>query len=243
MLPTDNMGFFTSAKNAAVKTKLRGEVALLDREIATRQKALGVELYDLLVVICAGGGNKMAGLKAPSIFHANQAKIQEPFEACRSDIRLLMEDKEAKEQEIVHIEANRERSRPSRDKQEALTKAGNWISETGTEAKLQVLIKKIDRDMKLRKEQFGLDVFEVMHTEEAAGQSSPGKAGVLGKITGTGKGAATGVKTGIASRLSKMSKSEQDIQDCIERAKKDVGLIEYRKDLKVREMSRLENEN
>ena len=82
------MGFFTSAKNAAIKTKVRGEIALIDREITTRQKALGVDLYKLLVV----SDTTIAGVKTPSMFHALQSQIQEPFDSCRSDICLLMND-------------------------------------------------------------------------------------------------------------------------------------------------------
>jgi len=214
------MGFF----NAVQKTKLRGEIALLDREIKARQNEFGIELYDLLIVL-ARSKSTFGPIKTPSVFHAIETSLKEPFEACHADIQQLKDQKDAKEQEVVHLEVNRERAPPARTNREALGKAGSWISDTSSEAKLAVQIKLLERQIQSRKEQFGIDVFVILDNNED-------------KKTGN---RLSSPKKGIASRLSKLSNSEQEIEDCVDRAKKDVSSIRRRQQDKEREIEYLDN--
>jgi hypothetical protein len=244
------MGFFTSVKNAGAKAKLKGEIALLDREIQTRRHSLGVELYNLLQLT---EHSKTVNIATPSIFHANESQIKIPYEACRADLRILQNEMEAKRLELERIAVNRERARPPRTNQERLEKAGSWMSDTGSEAKLQVELKMLERKMKSRKEKFGVDVCEHLDTlpsktsESTAASRAMNKtdekkkgSGRLGILTGGSKSPVSGVKSGIASQFSKLSKSEKEIQECLGRAKRDITFIENQKDLKNREIERLE---
>jgi hypothetical protein len=243
------MGFFGSVKNKAITVKLQGEMTLLDREIKTSQQKFGTHLYTLLTQLerdKAFGGV----LKMPSIFHANEAAIKVPFEECRKDIAYLQNDKEAKELEIIHLQSHRDRAPPSRNNQEALQKVGSRISDASKETTLQVQINMLERNIKQRKEKFGVDVFDLVCdvTEKSTTTTVSREQQIIdnssessSKRKGLFSGVTRGLSKGVASGLSKLSPGEKEIKACIESAKKDVQRIRDQKNAKQREIDELES--
>merc|ERR1711971_1165427 len=88
-----------------------------------------------------------------------------------------------------------------------MTKAGRAISNASNGTKLQAQMALLDREMKIRKEQFGLEIFD--HT--TASDDKEAKGGVAGAVSNV---------------MSSFSQEEKDIQACIDKAKKDVASIE-----------------
>lgn len=206
-------------KNAGNKTKLRGEIALLERQAKTRQQAFGVELYDLLV---AEKGAFV--VKTPPVFHANEQKIRTPFEACKRDVDRMTADKLIHLQQIDTIQANRERTIPAYTAQEKLNNAGKWISGAGSEGKLQAQIALLNRQMKQRKEAFGLEVFHLLGNNDTNAASSNGSSG------------GGGIKSVLSNQLSKLSTTEKKIEECVIEAKRDVAVTQRQIDVKLREI-------
>jgi hypothetical protein len=216
------MGIFDSVRNGAVKAKLHAEIALLDRQIVQQQSALGVELYDKLTT---QQNNKMLGtgiaIPMPSIFHSNADAIRGPLEDCRRDVVVKQNEKEACKLELEKIGVNRERAPPAVTNQDAVKKAGSWVTDTGKEAQLNVRIKLLEREIHQRKEKFGVQVFDLV-VETNAAEKKKGNTLVagIGKLTG--------------------GTSEKDIQDCISSAARQVALTRQQKDAKLREIAAID---
>jgi hypothetical protein len=236
------MSFFKSVKNAGIKTKLRGDITLLNRETTARKQKLGVELYNLLQIL--ERSSKKAGgvsIKSPAMFHAKQDSIKVPLDACRADVGVLEDRKEGMEQELVHMAANRDRARCARTNGESLQQAGKWVSDSGVEAKIQVQMKLIDREINQRKELFGLQVYDDIISASNTSKRSAGTAGTADSKEKTAKtGMFGGVKAGISNRLSKLSSDETAIEECIDKAKKDVNLLYSKIERKDREIAQLD---
>jgi hypothetical protein len=234
------MQWITSAKKAATRAKINGEILLLDRDIVARKKAFGVELYDLI----AGKESKEKNsiLRTPALFKPVESEIKEPLESCRAEVEEKLSDKHTKENEILLLEVRMENAMPAYTASETITKAGKWVSNSGAEAKLQCEIMMLDREIKLRKEQFGLEVWDAVFenlsmTKMLARET---KKGGIKAVTGTIGGIGKSVKSSISSNLGKLSKDEQAIEECLEKAKKDVMYIEGKKKQKEREIASLD---
>lgn len=216
------MGIFDSVKKASLKAKLNAEIALLDRDITSKQGAFGVDLYDKLVAMERGSINK-TGLSLPGIFHANEAAIHGPFDAAKRDIRVKQNERDAKELEIEKIGVDRERAPPPVNSQQQLAKAGSWMSSTSTEAKLTVQIKLLDREINQRKQLFGVEVFDlVVDTANDPKNKS-------------------GISTKIAAGFSKLQTSEKEIQETCRVAKREVNLVRAQKEAKLREIAAIDD--
>ena len=84
------MGWWGSVKNAAEKTKLRGDIALTQRGITARKKKFGEEFYDVLTndkQKLLGGIGVSAGTLSVFKKSSNDGTMQIAFETCRDDIR------------------------------------------------------------------------------------------------------------------------------------------------------------
>lgn len=247
------MGFFTSVKNTGIKTKLRADIVLQDREMVQRKQQLGVELYNLLVVLEKSKRQQGLKIATPAMFHAKQDSIKVPLDACRADVGVLEDRKEALEQELVHMEANRDRARMARTNSEHVQQVANRVSDSAREAKIHVHMKLLDREIMQRKELFGLQVYDdiIVVSAASATASATAAGNTTGTTTATGttekqknakKGMFGGVKANISNRLSKLSSDETAIEECIERAKKDVNFLQTKKDRKEREIAQLDEE-
>lgn len=190
------MGFLDSVKGSATKAKLRGEIALLDREIHSLQSAFGVELYDKLTMqqqqqssSKPGGGFVPSGI-VPNIHlddllpsSANQKALKEPLEACRRDVVAKEDEIAAKRREIEKLQCDRERSRIK----SAFEKMKSDAAGRSAEAKLHVEIKLREREIRQRKEQFGRDVYDALaesndNSERSGGGSAGGGGGIMNKL-------------------------------------------------------------
>jgi hypothetical protein len=247
------MGFFTSVKNAGIKTKLRADIGMLDRDTAARKKKLGVELYNLLAVLERSKRQRQQGItvQSPAMFHARQDSIKVPLDACRADVGVLEDRKEAMEQELLHMEANRDRARMARTSSESIQQAAGYVSDAAREAKIHTQMKLLDREIYQRKELFGLQVYDdvIVQATSSGGASAATSSGDGGTEKAKSndytapakKGMFGGVKAGLSNRLSKLSSDETAIEECIDKAKKDVNLIQTKKDRKEREIAQLDS--
>jgi hypothetical protein len=244
------MGFFTSVKNAGLKTKLRGEMNMLDREIYQRKKLLGVELYNVLAALeksRKASGISAVQVKSPAMFHAKQDSMKVPLDACRADVGVLEDRKDGMEQELTHMEANRDRARMARTNSEHVQQYAGRVGDAATEAKIHAQIKLLDREIYQRKELFGWQVYDDIIVASTAGGGGARGGATAAATAGTEKtakkGMFGGVKAGISSRLSKLSSDETAIEECIDKAKKDVNFIQTKKDRKEREIAQLDEES
>jgi len=209
------MGFFDSVKSSAIKAKLKGEIALLDREISSQQSAFGVELYDKLQQQSAGKNFANLGEIMPSALKgANEKAVKEPLEACRADVQTKQNEVDAKLLEIEKLQCDRERSRIS----STMERFKSDTASRSTEAKLQVQIKLLRREIQQRKEQFGRDVFDVM--VDANDSERGGERGLLGKI--------------------KQDKNQKEMAAIIERAARPIAVARQKRSVAQRDMEELD---
>ncbi|GKY91804.1 hypothetical protein MPSEU_000152100 [Mayamaea pseudoterrestris] len=191
-------------KNEGAKAKLQAELKLLDREVNKRQKLFGVDLYDLL--------SQQAKL-APAFMSKLQAQVKEPYDQAKHDITKLQMDRLHLQEQIDLVQCNADRARPAYTTKGHLIKAGQTIKDTGIEAKLQAQVVLLDRNIKMRKETFGVDVFTLLQANPEAAKNNL-----------------------IGNMAAKLSSREQEIQKCIEKAKHDVTFIIKKKEYKEREI-------
>ena len=201
------------AKNAATRTKLQGEIMLHEREIKARQQRFGVVLFDLL------SSEKGAFvIKTPGIFHANQEQVKGPFERCRNDVDALEMEKNEHQQQLEFYQASKERAAPAYSARDKAAKAGDWVSNTASEGKLQAQIALLDRKIKQRKQEFGVEVYDML-------EYKPPESG--------------GVKGAVSSTFSKFNQKEKEIEQCVEEVKKDVAFIQRRIQFKQEQIIQL----
>lgn len=220
------MGFMDSVQNAGQRAKLNGEILLIDRDLVARKKLFGVEIYDAIDTI--EKKNKEAVLSTPNLFKGIEKQIREPLEVCRDEIRVMEGDMASKVSEQTHLEVKRERD----------TKAniGTWVSRSGTDAKLSVEIAFLERQIKIRKEKFGLDIWDTIAQPTSLVENittETKKEAGLGKVKGAVGGLAKGVTSKISSGLGMLSADERTIQDMVEKAKEDVTSMERSKARKL----------
>ena len=216
------MSFFAKVKGAGLKTKIKGEIALIDRESKANRSAFGVELFDLLDKM----EHKNIG-KTPMLLGTQSQQVKQVFDACVLDVRVLQDERDAKRQEIEHLQVNRERATPVYTTQEKLARAGDWVASNSKETQRKAEMALLDRKIRQAKEKFGQDVFELVTLEKRQEKSG----GLLG-----------GMKDNITNTMSKLSPAETKIQECIRRAEATDTQIQSRRSRKEREILRIEQE-
>lgn len=205
-------GLWDSMKNAGTRTKLQGEVMLHEREMKARKQRFGVDLFDLL------SDEKYGAfvIKTPGIFHHNEQEIKQPYERCKNDIVAMHNERASNLQQVEMIQANKTRSAPAYTARDKMEKAGEWMSNTGQEGKLQTQNALLDRKIKARKQEFGIEIYDLIDYN---------KIGVGNDNQKSGGG---GIKGAVANQLSKLSSKEKLIEECVEEVKKDVAFIQRR---------------
>jgi hypothetical protein len=221
------MGFFDSLGNAGQRAKLNGEILLLDRELVARKKQFGVDMFDLIDTI--EKNKKGAIFSTPELFKGHcETHIREPLETCRNEVRVWEGDLIGKKNELSSLEVKRER--------ETKSNFGTWVSNSSSDAKLTVEITMLERQIKQRKEKFGIDVWDGMcEPTSIIGNvaAETKKKGGLGKVTGALGGITKGVAFGISAGLGKLSADERAVQECLATAKEDVSFVERSKNRKL----------
>jgi hypothetical protein len=141
------MGVFDSVKKAAAKTKLRADMVMLDREIETVKKKLGGELFTVLFNQEHGSGQNN------DWFQQQHEKLVSIYMACKEDVMSFVTKKQSKGELMDVLEEKREAPATQIS---ASQKAKNAM----VSAKVQAEIAYYDREIKVRKEIFGIQVFE-----------------------------------------------------------------------------------
>ena len=228
-----------SAKTSAYKTKLRTEIDIIRRRILARKKKVGVDIYALLV---AKSQNDI--LQLPSALSGASGTIKEKLRDCQADVSAMMQEKTDLETDSTIRRVQNERAAPVSTMGDRMKLAGRWISNAGTEMSTQTQLLNLDRKMKIRKEQFGLEVWEavasgsssiIMTNDQvlgAAGAAVEGGAGMLGKIGNVGRN----LTKGVSSYVKNLSKMEREIQACVDTAVNEVVAWEHDKAKKEREV-------
>lgn len=218
------MGFFNKVMNTGVKAKLQGEIVLIDRELKQRKHRFGIELYDQVTAQEKAASSNVLKSNKPMVGSV-RARIKDIYDICHTDIQELERKKDSMQQEKLHYEVSRERGTPAITASEKMSSAKNVVGSHAKETQLSAQMALIDRDIKKRKEQFGIDVYEIA-TSTIHDPSK--KKGITGAIT---KG------------LTTVSETEKRLQTLIETAARDVDNIQRRKDIRQREIDDLAGES
>mmetsp|Transcript_25561 Transcript_25561/g.61464 ORF Transcript_25561/g.61464 Transcript_25561/m.61464 type:complete len:236 (+) Transcript_25561:106-813(+) len=229
------MGFFDAIGDAANRAKLTGEIALIDRDIVTRKKKFGVELYD---VIDKHDKRKQKGesiMETPGMFKSIAKKIQEPVEKFSKDIRVL-------ELQKRNVENDKELHGAMKARDGASVGVGKQVTDRATEAQHIVKIKYLNREILIKKEKFGLAVWDMVSEQqwmhEALINETKDKSG-LGVVTGTVEGLARGIKGTAMKTLGAVSSDEREVSAVVNKAKENVRSMEEKKALKEAEVARI----
>jgi hypothetical protein len=132
------MGIFDTVCHNAWQTKLRGELALVDREIGRKECAFGVAFYDTIKAYIE---ETRKSLPSMCDFIAND------FLKVERAIRLLEDEKEVRSLNILINRSTATNGPPE-----------NTISDSANEAMIRSQIHGLDRDIAKRKEEFGSSV-------------------------------------------------------------------------------------
>ena len=247
------MGFLDSVKNSAQKAKLKGEIALIDREINQLQSSFGVELFDKLTHSqphhpsssskSASSSSGLPSLSQLPTLHledfmpnnANQKAIHEPLEACRADVMAKQKQIDAKRLEIEKLQCNRERFRGG-----TFEKIKHDTASHSEEAKLQVQIKLLEREIQQRKELLGRTVFDLLvGTGETLGHDSSERS--TGSSCGAGGSRRGGVGGGILGKLKPENKTQKELATLVDRAQRTAAVARQKKMTAEREIAALES--
>ena len=209
--------WWDKVKKSGQKTKLRADIALAEREAAARKKKFGVELYDVLT----NDKQKLLGVSAGTLFKGTNEDLKLSFEKARDDINgmHLRKDELQRKRDVLEVKGSH--TMPDTTVGEKASKAGKAVADAATDTKLRGQMALIDREMRIRKEDFGLEVFDLAKASEAKEK---------------------GIKGTIANAVSKLSDHEKDIQSVIDLAKKDVEGINRKIESLQRQTGLLDSE-
>ena len=200
------MGLWDNVKNAAEKTKLRGDIVLSQRNITARKKKFGVEFFDILT----SDKQNVLGMSAGtlSVFKkgGQNDELREAFEQARDDIRAKQANKDQLQNKLDIMEVKGVHTMPDVTMGQKLSKTGKMFSNAGTGTKLRAQMTLLDREMKIRKEGFGLEVFDLAKSTEDKEKK--------------------GLKGTISKAMTGLSEQEKEIQKTVDSAKKDVETLE-----------------
>lgn len=129
------MGLLETVRQGAWKTKLRGELALLDREIARKEALFGVEFFDIIISYKTTSNKNL-----PSLCDF----VSGDFAKTSRAIKLLEDEKEIK---AMKIRINRTVTGDAPPE--------SSISDTANEAMVRLQMHGLDRDILKQKEEFG----------------------------------------------------------------------------------------
>ncbi|KAG7374576.1 hypothetical protein IV203_013671 [Nitzschia inconspicua] len=203
------MSWWEKVKKSGQKTKLRADITLAERESKARQKKFGIDLYNVL----ANDKQKLLGVAAGTLFKGNQEELKAAFERARDDIAGRLAHKEELQRKRDVLEVKGAHTMPDTTVGEKLNKAGKAVADAGMDTKLRAQQALIDREIKIRKEEFGLEIF---HAVKPSDQKE------------------RGIKGALSNAISNLSEHEKDIQSVIDLAKKDVEAI----DRKIQSLNR-----
>lgn len=145
-------------RSAAAKTKLRADVALIDREINNRKRQFGVEMYDQLSPLVSSvdfycgpmcEDETLTEIARPLLINAHKE-----IAALESKLGTLKEDISA-----VEVGRTSAYGATSQTIGEKLQKAGRTASMAGVEGKLKTELHVLQTKIKSIKQEFGMELF------------------------------------------------------------------------------------
>jgi hypothetical protein len=142
---------------AGQRTKLRGEIMLVEREMKTRQQTFGVELYDFVAPLA----------KSPDFFAADDQMtdvIRGPFLAAQREIAALMIKRGKLKEELAQAEVARKAAfpAPATTFGEQVLNTGKATAFTANEVKIKTEIGMVDAQIRSHKEDFGENMFDTL---------------------------------------------------------------------------------
>ena len=164
---------------------------------------------------------KLLGISAGTMFKGKHEEMKAAFERARDDIAGKLARKEELQRKRDVMEVKGSHTMPDTTVGEKMSKLGKSVSDASVDTKLRAQQALIDREIKIRKEEFGMEVFDVCQASEQKDK---------------------GIKGAISTAVSKLSDHEQDIQSIIDVAKRDVEIIEKKIDSLNRQMHFLDPE-
>ena len=236
------MGMLDKAKNAAKTTKLKGEIALLDRDIKAKKQKFGIEVSDLLWDMEA----KQKALGGRESVFLTSLRTQ--WDVAKAD---LQKTREKKEEIQSKLDAAGELKRSGeQDDASAMDKA----KAVGTEGKRRAKLQLLDRELKSRKQQFGIDVYDA--AVEVVQKTAPASAGGLTdaknqgaqsaanavdktKLSFVEKQLAKAAISTVSKGLNQLTVSDQDLLKCIQTVQTEVETLQQKKDTKRNEIEQL----
>jgi hypothetical protein len=231
-----NMGFLNHVQSAALQAKGKGEIALMDREMATRKKAFGIALFDLMLAI--DKATIKAKMKTPSLLasysNMESAALMSCYEVAKAEVTKILNKKSLKERELDFLELE-SLNQPTDTAAQKAKAAGNWIANAGTETKLIASLALLDREIRIQKEAFGLKAYDLLPGEspQLVTMKDPADA----KNAGLKRAAEETKVKEEALELSHVMAIKGNIQTCIDDAKVDIERIQLKKDKKLQEIS------
>jgi hypothetical protein len=207
------MNFLNKVKSTGLKAKASAEVKLLELEGRNRKKRFGIELYQLLTT----DKTKMLGLSSGTL---GPEELRAPFESARQAIAGIEAKKDIIQKDLDVLEVKGPGTMPDETVNDKMKQAGRAVTNAGKEAKLKAERALLDREIKIRQEDFGLEAFDVVKSSEEQKEK--------------------GIRDKIRSSLNANSKNEQDIQACIDMAKIDLARIEGKIQSKRTEIASLD---
>jgi hypothetical protein len=189
------------------RAQLQAAMALVDREIASRQRAFGVELYDLVSSL-----DRRQAIQVPAVYHAVETQMKLPLQHCQEDISSL-------QNEINEIKQEKQAYDGRESWKYSISGA---VQNAGVSVTVSVKLKSLEGQIKQRKEAFGIEVFFLLTPPSQF--STPTAPGGSANKVGL-RGIAAMIKSGSASRVPQDSSKEIQIQDCIESAHREMASL------------------
>lgn len=211
------MKFWDKVKNNGRKVQLQGEIQLLKRERTGRIKQFGVEFYDLLT----NDKQKLLGVSAGTLFKGGEPGWKPALQQAREDIAAIQVRKESKQKDLDVLEVKGSHTMPDYTLQQKAAKASRAVADGAKATKWQADMALLDREIKIRKEQFGLEAFDLAPESTATESTTKNPVKLLSKA------------------VASLTPQEQDIQNCIDKAKQDVAKIDSKINVKQGEIHAL----
>ena len=240
------MGLLNGLGNAAKRAQLNGEILLIDRELVARKKSFGVEMFDAISKqpkgqsFAAKRNTNGQGMpwKIPRVLKEIQEEIQEPLESCYKDVMHLELEISNKEDTAYMIDAKRD--------VDVNRTMGKRVSDTAREAQLATQITMHKRNIKLRKEQLGMEIWDAVGSgavTSSSGDSASGHAPKRKSGFQAMKGAVKNVKGQVSKTLggnaADYEEYEKGVDTCVDKAKREIQFMEDKKRRRQQEIQEL----
>jgi len=244
------MGILGKAKNTAKSGKLKGEIMLLDREIKAKKQTFGIALSDSLWDVEAK--QKALGGRESKIL----SSLSGPWADAREDLSKIREQKDdiqAKLDTAARLKKSAEENQDETPRASFTDKA----KAAGTEGKRRTKLQLLDRELKSRKQEFGVSVYDtavkifgttpgattggtsLTDAKDQGAQSVSDAISKTKKMSFVEKQLAKAAIHTVSATLSKLTVSDQDVLRCIQAVQSEVEAIRLTQDAKRAEIEKL----